>query len=210
MSKRIANKEARTEKMIEAAIEVFTEKGIEPTKMTDIAKVSGIGVASIYRYFKTKGDIAIEVGIKYWGDVHQKVIQACDPGQMGFHNMKTMLELFLDHNESDMQVYRFIEQLDHFITKLDKKPDKMTDYELAVIKNIPLYIKYIDEGKKDGSIHESVNSTQSIHLFNHTLMSLKQKHASRGAIISTDTVESQQAELRLLTDIFLNYLKHGL
>ena len=49
------------DEVIDAALSrVFIKQGIDKTKMTDIAEEAQIGVASVYRYFKTKPDIAIE------------------------------------------------------------------------------------------------------------------------------------------------------
>ena len=59
-------KDKRKELVIIAAIEVFIEKGIENTKMTDIAEKAQVGVASVYRYFKTKTEIVIEAAIRFW------------------------------------------------------------------------------------------------------------------------------------------------
>ncbi|GIN20858.1 TetR family transcriptional regulator [Siminovitchia fordii] len=47
----INNKE---EKIIEAAIQVFKEKGIEKTKVSDIVKLAGIAQGTFYLYFPSK------------------------------------------------------------------------------------------------------------------------------------------------------------
>ncbi len=47
----IKNKE---EKIIEAAIQVFKEKGIEKTKVSDIVKLAGIAQGTFYLYFPSK------------------------------------------------------------------------------------------------------------------------------------------------------------
>ncbi|KMK75759.1 TetR family transcriptional regulator [Alkalihalobacillus pseudalcaliphilus] len=44
----------KRDKIIEAAIKVLTEKGMEKTKISDIAKEAGIGQGTFYLYFSTK------------------------------------------------------------------------------------------------------------------------------------------------------------
>ena len=43
--------------IIDAAIRLFTEKGFEQTNMEELARAAGVGKATIYGYFKTKGEI---------------------------------------------------------------------------------------------------------------------------------------------------------
>jgi len=47
-------KEARPEEILEAALELFTEKGFTATRMTDVAKKAGISKGTLYLYFDSK------------------------------------------------------------------------------------------------------------------------------------------------------------
>lgn len=44
----------KREKIIQAAVEVFTERGIEKTKVSDIVKVAGVAQGTFYLYFPSK------------------------------------------------------------------------------------------------------------------------------------------------------------
>ena len=59
-------KNARIDRILAAAFTLFSSAGIEPVAMTDIAKKAEIGVASLYRYFSTKDEIAIRTAIWAW------------------------------------------------------------------------------------------------------------------------------------------------
>lgn len=51
-------KKAKTRKaIIDSAVQLFSSKGFEKTSIEDIAKLAGIGKATVYTYFATKGDI---------------------------------------------------------------------------------------------------------------------------------------------------------
>ncbi|WP_303721626.1 TetR/AcrR family transcriptional regulator [Malonomonas rubra] len=51
-------KKAETRKaIITAAIQLFSEKGFDKTSIEDIARVAGIGKATVYTYFSAKSDI---------------------------------------------------------------------------------------------------------------------------------------------------------
>jgi len=52
--------EERTEQIIEAALKVFAEHGVEKARMEDIGAEAGLSKATLYLYFKTK-DVLIGV-----------------------------------------------------------------------------------------------------------------------------------------------------
>ena len=69
----IEDKEKRKEEVIRAAIRVIRNQSIEEVKMTQIAEEAGVGVASVYRYFKTKLELALEAGNWLWNEEINKM-----------------------------------------------------------------------------------------------------------------------------------------
>lgn len=53
--------ETKRRRIIQAAIQVFAEKGVSGGKIADIAKEAGIGKGTIYEYFSSKTDIFMAV-----------------------------------------------------------------------------------------------------------------------------------------------------
>jgi len=58
---RDANKQRTRERIVEAAMEAFVEKGYGPTTMSHIADRAGIGRATLYLHFATKLEITDEI-----------------------------------------------------------------------------------------------------------------------------------------------------
>jgi len=50
-------KEARPEEILDAALELFTEKGFSSTRMIDVARKAGISKGTLYLYFESKENI---------------------------------------------------------------------------------------------------------------------------------------------------------
>jgi AcrR family transcriptional regulator len=61
MSPRPDVSEERKDQIIDAASEVFTEKGFQKARMDDIAEKSGLSKGALYWYFKSKDDIVIGI-----------------------------------------------------------------------------------------------------------------------------------------------------
>ena len=53
-------------RVLETALEMFIEKGIEQVKIKDVAKNAGLTERSIFRYFPTKSDLVLETAITFW------------------------------------------------------------------------------------------------------------------------------------------------
>jgi len=61
MTKRKENKEKKNKAIIEAALEVFAEKGYAVAKIAEIAQTAGVGKGTIYEYFRSKEDLFFAV-----------------------------------------------------------------------------------------------------------------------------------------------------
>ena len=54
MKKRVANKIKNEETIINAAIELFIQKGVRNTSIQDIVENTGLARGTFYNYFKSK------------------------------------------------------------------------------------------------------------------------------------------------------------
>jgi TetR/AcrR family fatty acid metabolism transcriptional regulator len=54
---KIVNRKKKQEKILQAALTVFAQKGYEATKIADIARQAGIGKGTIYEYYRSKKEI---------------------------------------------------------------------------------------------------------------------------------------------------------
>jgi len=63
----------KNEEILISASKVFYRKGYNKTKISDIAKESGIGKSTFYDYFKSKDEIYLEV-IKYWTEISKNIL----------------------------------------------------------------------------------------------------------------------------------------
>jgi len=61
MSPRPDVSEERKDQILDAASEVFTDKGLQKARMDDIVEKSGLSKGTLYWYFKSKDDIVIGI-----------------------------------------------------------------------------------------------------------------------------------------------------
>ena len=75
MAPKIVDKKAKKMEILQAAIQVFSQKGVANTKMIDIATAASIGKGTIYEYFPSKEDIFI-TGFQHFFDGFEEMVAA--------------------------------------------------------------------------------------------------------------------------------------
>ena len=60
----------RRERLLETGFRLFAAHSIEAVKLQDVATASGVGVATLYRYFENKPNLVIEIGTRKWIEYH--------------------------------------------------------------------------------------------------------------------------------------------
>ena len=61
MSPLIVDKEEKKRKILQAASDIFVEKGFSNVVISDIAQAAGIGKGTVYEYFKSKEELFSEL-----------------------------------------------------------------------------------------------------------------------------------------------------
>lgn len=97
-------KEENRKKIIKAAVDIFTEKGIRSATMKAIARSAGVADATIYNYFPTKESIIFGYYQDHMQDVTERLKNLEDFHTFGFQEqlqvvMETSLDLYLPDRE---------------------------------------------------------------------------------------------------------------
>lgn len=205
-------KEKRKERVVLAAIEIMKEKGIDNTKITDIAEKAEVGTASVYRYFKTKSELVIAAAIWLWDKeislLKEQFYEKSYIELNGKEKVRRILNVFMTLYHEYPSFISFLEQFDNYIIKEDILPEKLEDYEKSIIDLKSIMLDAIEEGKKDGSIKYEVDNESFYMTITHSLMSLIQKLILRGNILAIDSKVNGSTQLKCLTDMAIDYISN--
>ncbi len=203
-------KEKRKEEVIIAAIDVFKEKGIDAAKMIDIAERAEVGVASVYRYFKTKTELAVESAIYLWDKDISILYEQFESNDFislnGAEKVKRILELFVSIYKSYPEFFGFMEHFDNYIIKEGVPKERLEDYEENIISLKTAMICALEEGMEDGSIKTEVDKNAFYMTVSHALFSLCQKLILRGNVLKSDAEVAGDKQLELLIDMAMIYI----
>lgn len=204
-------KASRIKHILECTYDLFSN-GIDPVTMDKIADNAEIGVASLYRYFSTKDQLAIEVATFAWKqeqDLFAKNFNAEQYNALtGFEQVHTLLNIFPNMFETEGKFFRFIYFFDAYIKRASVPPQQLTQYEATIIGTQKMMMDAITKGKQDGTL-QIVNMTDDELYFtaSHALFSLAQKLALSGEMLYMDKSTSGKRQLELLVSLILNSLR---
>jgi AcrR family transcriptional regulator len=65
----------RREQILEAARQVFVERGFHATRMSDVARAAGVSQGTVYHYFDNKDDLFIAL-LNVWNDQLEEIVKS--------------------------------------------------------------------------------------------------------------------------------------
>lgn len=204
-------KEQRKEEVVAAAVVVFKKQGIENTKMTDIAEKAEVGVASVYRYFKSKPDLVVAVACMLWQvEIAELYIYYSNKvflEKRGIEKVKEILDVFLKLYQNHQDFIGFIYEFDSYVVREKISSQKLEEYEKKILNLESVLVSALESGKVDGTIRTDVNNEQFYFAITHALMSLCQKLVLRGNILESDKYVDGDTQIKIIIDMAVKYIK---
>ncbi|HHT71755.1 MAG TPA: TetR/AcrR family transcriptional regulator [Firmicutes bacterium] len=141
--------QAKKEAIISAAQELFSERGVTDVKVSEIAAKAHVSQVSIYNYFGNKNGLAREVlatyldkAIKEYEDILGLDIPFSEKLKM---IMAKKHDVVIEISRSHFSEYAWEDKVLQQVYK-----------EAATIKAIHVYTQFIELGKKEGAIDDSI------------------------------------------------------
>ncbi len=207
-------KTSRINRILESAFNLFSEKGIDTITMNDIAATAEIGVASLYRYFETKDEIAIRTAIWAWNKQKENILprlqgKAYDELN-GYEQIKRIFEMFVDLYDTQSTFLRFVYFFDSYINRQKISYERLFDYEGMIATVQDVVANAISKGISDGTIKKRYENCQCDVYFTtmHSLFSMAQKLSLSANMLAMDSAVNGTAQMKLLAEMLLEVLKN--
>ena len=206
-------KTSRINRILESAFNLFSEKGIDTITMNDIASTAEIGVASLYRYFATKDEIAIRTAIWAWSKQKDVILPALQSDSYesltGYAQIEKIFKMFVDLYDKEKTFLRFIYFFDSYINRQKISYERLFDYEGMIAMVQDIVANAINKGISDGSINQEYSEQQKDLYFTtmHSLFSMSQKLSLAGNMLAMDSAVDGTSQMKLLSVLLLKAIK---
>ena len=203
-------KSRRFEAAVTVSAKLFLEKGIDAVKMTDIANETGIGVATLYRYFGTKTRITIAAMTHLWNDMNKMFLGVFESEvflrQTGIKQLSDLMRMTLVFYNAHPDFMKLLGEFDLFLMRENVPKEDLTEYERSVINFYPFFEQAYQAGLKDGTVREMENFQLCYIAYAHALMELSKK-LMQGELLPSDNFNNASAELSLLIETAVYFLR---
>ncbi len=139
-------------RILQAAIEVFSRKGFFNSKVSEIARASGVADGTIYLYFKNKDDLLISLFEEKMVEIVDDVKKRIQEGGSALDKLRIFIANHMGLLECEAGLIEVLQvelrQSSKFLK--DYTPVKFFEY-LDVVSGI------LEEGKKDGVFRQDMN-----------------------------------------------------
>lgn len=106
--RKAAEREARQKLILQGALTVFKEKGLEGAKIDEIARVSGFGKATLYYYFTSKEEIFNALLLHGWLQLWRELEDTIEGGDSPRRTFISMLKKIAEVVNADRPLYEFL------------------------------------------------------------------------------------------------------
>ena len=196
-------KDLKRDYIVESAKKLFLSSSISEITIKDISSVSGIGEATIYRYFNNKENLVIAVSLSIQKDILK--VQFIENGS-GLSQIQNFFNLFRNIYVENKNYFKFIAEFDTvYLKNIKNKENK--EYSLGLDAFLDIFMKAYELGLKDKSIKEVPNIKLYYYTCTHSLLELCKKLASSESELKQDKAVSKVAEIEYLISLFISVLK---
>lgn len=162
----------KRQKMLEEGFRLFSEKSIEMVSMSDVAKACGFGRITLYRYFNSKLELVIAVGVWAWEKYISENVTRFS--EMPIDNLTAMqlfemrLDYFIDMYRNHADLLRFNQFFNIYVKSEHANEKDLAPY-LEVIRKISgnfhiIYQKALQDGTLRTDIPEQKMFTGALHI----------------------------------------------
>jgi len=135
--------------ILSAALELFADNGFHCAPVSRLAHLAGVGVGSIYRYFKDKDELIHALYEQVSNSVQEVVNQPCGEAQPLRDQFVDFMVRLLSYLDAHPREFRFLEQYYHSPFGIEKK---RTELFAGQVQDFPQPLARIFSGELAGEL----------------------------------------------------------
>ncbi len=196
----------RRERMREEGFRLFAERGIEAVPMLDVARACHLGIATLYRYYSTKLDLALDIAACRWSafaDEIEAMRERLGVARMtAAEELRCYLDCYIGLYRDHRDLLCFHRSFTGYVRTEGATPEQLRPYLDAVGVFAALFHGLYEKCKTDGTVRTELSEERMFAATSHFMMAVAVRFA-QGLDIPARTEADHTAELTLLRDMIL-------
>ncbi|MBO6230983.1 MAG: helix-turn-helix transcriptional regulator [Ruminiclostridium sp.] len=203
---------AKRNVMLEKGFEIFTQRGIEPVSMQNIADAAGCGIATLYRYFDKKQGFVIEVAMKKWNEIRELNRERREKADIAGMTAAQLFEFYLDGflllYREKKDLLRFNQMFNIYVEGAGIDKTSLEPY-YGMIDNFGENFRLIYErAKTDRTVRTDIPETEMFSTTLHLMLAAVTRYAV-GLVYKPEAGFDDMKELETLKAMMLMMYRKG-
>ncbi len=200
-------KKVKQQHILETAYGLFSEYGIVPVTISEVARASGVGKATVFRYFSTKQDMVYAVGTWKWGEYigrRSSLLTGKEKEQMtGAEYLSFFLDAFLDLFRNYPDILRFNYDLNSYL-RFEAGFSEIKQPFMHIVDRLDnAFHKWYEQGVEDGTLNTDYSEEKIFSSSFHIMLATATRYAI-GLIYMPESETDSESELILLKELLLS------
>ena len=202
----------RNKLIIDAAYKMFVKYKIEGTTFQMIAKEAGVGVATVFRHYSDKADLAIKVISMKWKECLEAALKNRSLDEIEKSTAVERLEytlnayIYLYCYKKDFLVFN--DNFNHYMAHEDVDKERFSEYYTVTSEVSRRFHFLYEKAKKDHTIRTDISEDKLLRILLHTMMSAC-AHYAGGIIWAANENEDYKDELLMVKAMILEFATKG-
>lgn len=208
--KQMEKENARNQKIIDTAFQIFVERKIEPVSMGEIADAAGIGRATLFRCYANKTELVIAVCAAKWKAYLDKLDEIRPLSSIGnipaIDRFIFTLDSYIWTYQNYKELLLYNDNFNHYVTHEGVDKEKLKEFHKSLYSvNTRLDWMY-EKAKEDKTFRTDIPKEEFMRATVHTMMAACAYYAG-GFIWGSEENKDYTPELLMLKQMILNYVK---
>jgi len=198
----------RRRQLLEAGFKLFSRYGIERVKLQQVADETGVGIATLYKYYQNKVNLVIEISTYLWKNVWDEYNQRIPREQLNCYNSYQIVESYIDLiitiYKEQPEILRFSGFFKTYMNIEDVA--RVDNMHLNALKPISdLFHTLYEKAKEDNSIRTDIDEQELFTALAISMLGIAERYAL-GIVWAGHDDNNYLNELLLLKNMMLSWL----
>ncbi|MBQ6480443.1 MAG: TetR/AcrR family transcriptional regulator [Anaerolineaceae bacterium] len=197
----VRERKRRLEKILSVSFPIFAEKGIETVSMNEIADACSIGIATLYRHYRTKTELVVAVSASVWNNFASEYYnQKHNPDFTAAENFEKYLDSYLDLYKNHKDILQFNQYFNVYIKNIAASSEQMEPFTKVIERIAELFHDIYSSGLRDKTIRTDVSEEEMFSTTMHLMLAAVTRYAI-GLVYENSS--DQESELLLQKKMLL-------
>lgn len=197
--------DAKRAYVTDVATELILKKPLASVTIRDIAAASGVGEATVYRYYSTRSNLIVAVALKLQAEVGARFLDFAQ-GSDAYEKLSRFYGAYLKLFRVRPELYRFLSEFDAYC--INSGEAELSEYQDNFDRFRETVLDIYRQGVADGTVRPHEDFELFYYATTHALLSLCKKLATERHVVRQDATFDAGEEIRTLTELILAALKN--